>query len=241
MREPETEAIRMAVMTDGFEGQVWRDGFLAASRWWPAPPSTSEWISFLRSAGADLSQIPQPVPREAPLLNQPWTAASVPITDFWSLLQNDRATAIAAAVLAIPFLYLIGEAGTLGIANAHVNGVLASLSDANKSIRMERSAALADLDVAQKYLALDPYPSQFQLMASAARLLRDSKLSISEWTYNVGSLELVIHGDSPIDATTYIKAFEGDPSFTNVTTTSENQERDLRMRMQVNPREPGSS
>ncbi|TAK99891.1 MAG: hypothetical protein EPO08_15210 [Rhodospirillaceae bacterium] len=238
MREPLQDGVRLATMTDGVEGQVWREGALVATRWWPAPPPVREWVVFLRAAGADLSQplSAQPASVDSPLLNVPWTSASAPITDFWSLIQNDRAAAIAAAVLAAPFLYLFGEASVLGIAETRLNVAMANLSQANQSIRMERSDALADLGTIQRYLTLEPYPPQFQVMATAAGLLRDKKLSISEWSYDSGNLEFVIHGDNPLDATFYIEAFEGNPTFANVSATSENQEHDLRLRMQVNPK-----
>ena len=63
---------------------------------------------------------------------------------------------------------------------------------------MERSDALADLDAVQRFLTLEPYPPQYQVMATAARLLRDKKLSISEWNYDAGNLEFIIHGDNPL-------------------------------------------
>lgn len=164
MREPLQDGIRLATMIDGVEGQVWRQGLLAATRWWPVAPSTQEWIAFLRAAAADLSQSlpPQPISSDLPLLSTPWISASAPITDFWSLIQNDRAAAIAAVVLTAPFLYLLGEASVLGVAGSRLNGTMADLSQANMSIRMERSEALTDLDAIGKYLSLEPYPPNFR-------------------------------------------------------------------------------
>jgi hypothetical protein len=238
MREPLQNGARLAVMADGLEGQVWRDGFLAVTRWWPTPPAIRDWIAFLRSAGVDLTQETgtNPAPVALPILDTPWTVGATPITDFWSLLQNDRAAAIAAAVVAVPFLYLIGEGLVIGTAHGRLAVTMATLSEANKSVRADRADAVNDLDAVNQYLALEPYPSQFEVIAAAARILRDKELSVAEWTYDSGNLELVVQGKNPIDATFFIGAFERDPLFSGVTGSSENQELALRMRMKVTPK-----
>jgi hypothetical protein len=241
LREPLVDGVRLAAMTDGFEGQFWRHGLLAATRWWPERPGAREWVAFLRGAGADLSEAGAalPEPAQTPLLNSPWTAPiSAPITDVWSLLQNDRAASIAATVLAVPFIYLLAEAGVLGVAGIRLNATLSSLSRANQSIRLDRSAALANLDTIQKYLSLEPFPPQIQILEAVQRVLgaQQQKLSITDWTFDAGNLEILLHGDTALDATFFIEAFEKDPLFSNVRATTENQENDLRIRIQVNPK-----
>jgi hypothetical protein len=241
IRTPHADGARLATMTDGYEGQFWRQGLLAATRWWPERPNLREWIAFLRGAGADLSEAGTdlPEPAETPLLNTPWTApSSAPITDLWSLLQNDRAAAVAATLLAVPFIYLLAEAGILGVAGMRLNAMLSSLSQANQSIRLDRSAALANLDTIQKYLSLEPFPPQIQIVQAVQKVLgaQQQKLSITDWTFDAGNLEILLHGDTALDATFFIEAFEKDPLFSNVRATTENQENDLRIRIQVNPK-----
>jgi hypothetical protein len=48
-RQPDGPALRRCSL--GVEGQVWRDGQLRASRWWPQVPDTAAWRNFQRSAG----------------------------------------------------------------------------------------------------------------------------------------------------------------------------------------------
>ncbi len=56
---------RLLRCIEGFEGQIWREGSLRISRWWPVVPDRIEWLTFLRSAqqpveaGAD--QTPAPI------------------------------------------------------------------------------------------------------------------------------------------------------------------------------------
>src|SRR5690606_19490451 len=138
-RPPLTDGVRLAQMTDGVEGQVWKNGLLSMTRWWPASPSPRDWAVFLRAAGIDLAQaspgVPAPVGSE--LLPQPWTVAVPPVTDLWSLLQNERAAAVAAAVIAVPFLYFLTQAAVLLGATMRVESSIADMTAANRAIRTD--------------------------------------------------------------------------------------------------------
>jgi hypothetical protein len=232
------DGVRLARMTDGCEGQVWRSGFLAATRWWPTIPALNEWTTFLRVSGVDVSRqaIDGPQPVDSQMLAAPWTVGNTQITDVWTLLQNERVAAIAACVVAAPFLYLLGEGIALSVANARVDAELAQLASANQSVRADRSAALSNLDAVESYMELDNYPTQFEVITAAAAILQPRNVTILEWTYDSGNLEILLHADRPLDATFFIEAFERTPMFGSVSASTENQERDLRMKMQVEPR-----
>ena len=59
--------------TDGVEGQVWKDGRLVASQWWPAAPPAENWHRFMRGAGVSIEQSSKvPTPQNLPLLPHPW-------------------------------------------------------------------------------------------------------------------------------------------------------------------------
>jgi hypothetical protein len=152
------------------------------------------------------------------------------------LLQNDRAAAVAATIIAVPFLYLVTELAVLGTASGRLSVAMSNLSDANKSVRMDQSEAVRNLAAIQKYLALEPFPSQFEIFAAAARLLRNRQVSMSDWTYDNGNLEFAIKSNGQLDATYYIEVFEKDPIFTDVTATRDTQEAGLRLKMRVAPK-----
>ncbi|MGE0282442.1 MAG: hypothetical protein AB7E79_17175 [Rhodospirillaceae bacterium] len=238
-RPPLQDGIRLAKMSDGVEGQVWKGGLLAATRWWPEPPMPREWLIFLRSAGVDLTQTGLDVPPVATseLLAQPWTVTAPPVTDLWSLLQNERAAAIAAAVVAVPFLYYLTQAAVLLGGTMRVEAAIADLSAANQSIRADRAAAFANLETIESYLGLETYPSQFQTLNAVTNLLRESKVTIAEWNYDAGNLQIVIQADRALEAPFFIEMFEKDNLFSNVTGTVGNQQRELRLGMQIEPQQ----
>lgn len=238
-RLPMKDGFRLAAMTDGFEGQVWKDGFITASRWWPTEPSPRDWMTFLRAAGMPLTPetLAVPMPVSSDILAEPWTAPSTPVTDLWSLLQNEHAAAIAAAVVAAPFLYYLTQAAVLLIGTARVENAVAALSAENQTIRADRSAAFTNLDGIESYLSLEPLPSQFEIMNAAFALLKGSNVDVTEWSFDGGTLELMIQADRPLEAPSFIQMFEQDPTFSGVSGTVGNQQRNVRLSMQVEPRQ----
>lgn len=238
-RPPLTEGVRLAQMLDGVEGQVWKNGLLVATRWWAAAPLPRDWAIFLRAAGVDLTQtaLDVPAPADSEILPQPWTIVVPPVTDLWSLLQNERAAAIAAAVVAVPFLYYAAQAITLMGATMRVEASIADMTAANQTIRTDRAAAFTNLETIESYLALENYPSQFVTMNVVSNLLRESKVSVGEWNFDSGNLQLLIQADRPLEAPFFIEMFEKDPLFSNVSGTMGNQQRELRLSMQIEPQQ----
>ncbi len=238
-RPPMADGIRLARMSDGVEGQVWRGGLLAATRWWPTTPAARDWAIFLRAGGVDLTQtaIAVPAVEDSQILDQPWTVPSSQVTDLWSLLQNDRAAAIAAAVIAAPFLYYLAQALVLTIGTMRIHATISDLTATNQSIRNDRAAAFANLENIEAHLALENMPSQFEALSVAAALLRGSQVTIDEWNFDAGNLQLVIQADRPLEAPFFIEMFEKDDHFSSVSGTVGNQQRELRLSMQLEPRQ----
>jgi hypothetical protein len=233
------DGYRLAAMMDGVEGQVWKGGLLVATRWWPVAPSSRDWATFLRAGGIDLSQASLIVPpaAESDLLPQPWTMVAAPVTDLWSLIQNERAAAAAAAVIAAPFLYYLAQSAIIVGGTMHMEGRISDLTAANQSIRADRSAAFTNLDSIESYLSLERLPSQFEIMNVAVNLLRDSSVSIAEWSFDAGNLDILVQADRPLEAPFFIEMFEKDDHFSNVSATVGNQQRELRLSMQIEPRQ----
>ena len=238
-RPPIADGYRLAAMTDGVEGQVWRGGLLAATRWWPTPPPARDWATFLRASGVELTQtaLIVPPPAQSDLLGQPWTMVAAPVTDLWSLVQNERAAAVAAAIIAAPFLYYLAQSAILVGGTMQVESRISDLTAANQTIRADRSAAFTNLESVEAYLSLDRLPSQFETMNVVMTLLLDRKVSVGEWSFDAGNLEILVQADRPLEASLFIEMFEKDDHFSNVSGTVGDQQRELRLSMQVEPRQ----
>ena len=240
IRSPLQNGTRLIAAIDGFEAQSWQDGFLAFSRWWPHKPSQMDWSMFLRAAALPLDQSGGQVPDISPseFLEVPWTRQGGSLGMAWSLLEDPLYAAALATLVAAPFVYIGVEYATLAVAKAHVENSRESLSVQTQGIRKLRSEAIANLDEIEDYLSLEVYPSQFEIMSTALGLLQSLDVKIPEWTYDVGTLSFTLRAEHNIDATFLITAFEKSGAFTNVTATRVGQEGQVRMHMDVLPRQP---
>ncbi len=237
LRAPLQDGARIINAVDGFEGQVWQEGFLAFSRWWPRQPGRVEWDMFQRAAGLTPEPavaVPEPV--QIPFLETPWHRQDGYLGLSWTLLEDPRYAAALATLVAAPLLYMGAEFVTLTVAQAHIGGQLETLSAETQGIRKMRTEALSNLDEIEDSLALEVYPSQFEILTTALGLMESLKVRITEWTYDVGQLAFTFKSEQSVDPTFLITAFEKNGSFTNVT-ASRVQDNQLRVRMDVIPRQ----
>ena len=70
--KPDQDGPRLLAMMRGVEGQVWREGDLRASQWWPAPPDAAAWRRFLRAAGLAPETDDVPEPEALPWADRSW-------------------------------------------------------------------------------------------------------------------------------------------------------------------------
>ncbi|WP_374473103.1 hypothetical protein [Arenimonas sp.] len=70
---PAGDGPRLLQAIEGVEGQVWRDGQLQASQWWPAVPDADAWRRFLRACGIGPDAAGAvPAPETLPWETTPW-------------------------------------------------------------------------------------------------------------------------------------------------------------------------
>jgi len=240
VRRPLQDGVRLVTALDGFEGQVWQNGFIAFSRWWPRQPGQSEWDMFVRSAGLPLDQFAGqvPTPQDVPFLESPWTHQQNYLAGAWAMLEDPRYAAVAAAVVAAPFVYLAVQYATLAVSNARVNSQIEQITLETQGVRKQRSQALANLDEIDDFLSLEVYPTQFEILTTSLSLLQPMNAKIAEWTYDVGTLSFTLRPTQELEPTFLITAFEKIGLFSNVTATRSGQEGLIRVRMDVQPRAP---
>ncbi len=220
MRTAGQNGIRLVAVSDGYEAQIWDEGLLAASRWWPAMPTLTDWAMMLRLARATGAgqAVKLPAPVEAPILSESWALRRDVFEDTLSLLEVPRyRIAAAIAVGALP-LFLGTQWVTTATANATLTNARARVLQASDGVRRERQAALANLDEIDDLLALEPYPSQFAVMTRAAQLIQPVQGKVVDWSFDGGAVEFSVQGAGPgeMDATFVIESFEKDDLFESV-------------------------
>jgi len=238
VRSPMQNGARLVPAIEGFEAQVWQEGFLAFSRWWPHQPSQLEWTLFLRSAGvsSDHQRSAAPEPATADFLDSPWIRQDGYLGGSWSVLEDPRYAIAGAALLATPFIYLGTEYITLAVSNTRVQSQIETLSAETQGIRKIRSEAITNLDEIEDFLSLEIYPSQFEILTMSLGLLQPLNVKIPEWTYDVGSLSITLRPQKDVDPSFLITTFEKVGFFANVTASRVGQDGHIRMRMDVLPK-----
>ena len=237
VRERGSDGARVVEMLEGFEGQVWKDGFLAASRWWPRPPVDEEWTMFLRSTGiAPSGENTTRMPQNYPLLERPWTEGAFSIDEFIQTLQTRRVAAIIATAALGPFVLAGTSIGVMSMAEANVRANISALAEANKGIRLDRAAAYTNLEAIEVFQTLDTYPAHVAALSNALTLLQPFGARVVSWSFDRGNLEIILRGSNELDPTAYITMFERDAMFEGVGGTLVGQDRDLQLRMALTKR-----
>ena len=239
IRDRGTSDARLVAALEGFEGQIWRDGFLVNTRWWPVPPQAAEWFNFMRASGlASTSTSSRVTPCNLAILERPWTEGTFSIDDLSTLFQSQRAIGVLATAALCPFLFLGTYMAIIAAADANLKRESAALSAANQGLRKDRSESFDNLEAIEDYIRLDAYRSQANVLTTAMTLLGNGAgPRILSWSFDRGSLEIIVRDKNTLDPTSFITAFERDPLFEGVGGTLIGPERDLQLRMALSKKE----
>jgi hypothetical protein len=236
--QPPGEGVRVIECLDGVEGQCWSHGSLLASRWWPAPPDSRNWVLFQRGAAVLPERLTANPPSAVPLpwLARPWTSSPA---DGWSGIGNidlKFAAAGIAVALVIGYAYLGAEGLRLISDRSAVERQIGVYSTDGAPVVEARIAALENAAVIRRLHQLDPYPSQLALMARIAEILPKNETHLTEWSYDRGQLEMTVAADHPLDSVFFVRALERVDRFKGVSVERAGGDNSLRIRLSVEAR-----
>ncbi|HZT87010.1 MAG TPA: hypothetical protein VFA12_03505 [Stellaceae bacterium] len=235
---PAGSDVRLVATIDGFEGQSWIDGGLAASHWWPSLPDARQWLRFLRGASVPHDSpaplAPQPVRLD--WLDRPWTrdraAGGKPLEQFDLRL----AGAGIGVVLLLAYCYVGGEWLRLRHDVAAAATAIEARAQSDLPAAEARAAALDNLAAIQALHGLDRYPSQLALMARVASSLPKNETHLTAWNWDRGQLEVTVAANHPLDARFFVRSLEQIDGFKNVAAQRAGGDNSLNIRLVVEPR-----
>lgn len=214
---------RLVQAVRGFEGQVWRQRQLLASRWWPELPTATQWRFFLRSAGIG-GEAGSVVPEvtHLPLSDRPWGMAGS--GRLWS---SDRLEAIAWPVVVAFAGLVIGwqiAASTVwAIGSARVQKQLDELRLIAAPVLEARERAQADLETLQSFRALQSGYSDYALAAAVVEPL-PAGVRILAWS-RVGNQLRVLLESEQTDPRVFVSAFQSSSILLNARATPTPQQK----------------
>lgn len=211
---PPASGTRFSQALDGFEAQVWRNGALVASHYFPAAPDASAWQLFLREHGEPLSGLPQDV--KVPLAADAWARLSPAGTGSFTLPKESLIYSLVGAALCVPTVWYSVAWAKLQLAVKERQAALAQLTAAALPQQQKRGEALAAADDARRIYGLDKFPAPAEVMDWVAPIVVRDGGKLAEWQYNPGRVRFVMQTESATQtASSLVEAIERQGRFRN--------------------------
>lgn len=202
---------------EGYEGQLWHEGQLDRSRWWPQVPAQDEWLMFQRDAGIlpGEQQSQPPAPRASLMNFQPWVNETGPAGG--QEIQMERLIiALGILLLLLPTFWYGFSLYKVQSSTAQLHEQQAQLQREADPITQARNQALDHLARINALRAIAPYPGQLALMAKIAQVLPPDKSYIHDWDFQAGKLKITLTSTSDISTTFLIGALQQAGPFNDV-------------------------
>lgn len=215
MPPPAGDGERLLALAQGCEGQVWRQGELRASRWWPQPPDEMQWRLFLRASGVEQSGTARvPMPQSLPWLTRPWGGGRGAMP--WTPATLERlGWAAAAVVLGFALGWQLVSHASWSLSSLRLSARLDALRQQATPLLDARERAQADLDTLIAYRRLQSGLSDYSLMADViAPLPADARLV--GWRREGRRLQATLQS-AQTDPRVFVSAFQQHPLLSRVT------------------------
>ncbi len=227
------DGLRLVACLEGCEAQAWSGGELKASRWWPEPPSSHQWVEFQRTAGMPVDPLVHVPPVETPLWRRrPWTSSGEGLGSSIERRQRELATAGGAILVAL-YGYFGASLTQHALALSAVEGRVSAAERQAAPVFRDRTQAAANQEFLTNFAALSPYPSQLALFARVAEKLPRNGVRIVAWSYQEGDLQFTLLSPVPADILFYVQTYSAVPGFTDVTADRVDNDRTLRIKLRL--------
>ena len=195
----------------GVEAQLWHQGLLVDSAWWPERVSNDEWQAWrpgsaaMTGALAQIASWPEQVPAHVQLsesslkdpvyrLAEPW-ARNLLGVQWWHALKNFRGdvlAVIAVVILASYGAYLGAQWWSIDSQLKSTDQEIESLSAKVEPINTARSQAMALQQWTTKLAALRSRDEVRELLKNLRPLLQKEDAALREFEYQDGEVRLML-------------------------------------------------
>lgn len=205
-------SIRLIECLEGVEGQVWKEGILIGSHWWPEIPSPLEWEHFQRAHRLPVTPTVASAV-QAPLLERPWGRHKAVGGNRLASYEK-TGVIIGIAIFTVLLSWQLATVYKFKQSLLQIQWDINELSEKITPVLTHRNQTLDDKQKIERLLRLSPFPSQLELITQVAeKLPQDAKLI--SWIYAQGNLNFTIETPQP-NPTFYVKTFQGINGFKEV-------------------------
>jgi hypothetical protein len=211
------DGLRLLKCLDGYEAQMWDQGQLMVSRWWPVMPEQSQWMHFYRSIGAYSAKQSAEMPDDAitlPIGTQSWARQRYISGGFtYESLISKEALAVLLLLIAIPFAYEGGKIYHYYNTKDDLSYQISVLEETTRVISKSSTQAEKNVQNIKKIISLDPYPHPLTIMARVAEVLPNAGVTLRNFKFARGKVEMQLKGAAGLDAAGYVESLERVPYF----------------------------
>ena len=215
----------------GFDLQVWRDGVLRDSFWYPAAPTPADLDDFRRRLDGSAAEA-EVVSLPAALATDPWAS---PISPAEWLASNERA--LVAGGLFVVLLAAVWFEARIWHAHWEATAAaneLARLEDELGPLLAERAEFLRLRQLNEGLAEYLSEPSQAYLTSVVDRAIPNEDATFRQWSYQQRELTVVVE-DPMLDPIAYIESLEKERLFNEVRTELARDANHLEITLQVQP------
>ena len=212
-----TSGPRLVAGLSGYEGQIWIDKNIVASRWWLSSPTAQQWDTFIRAAQEALGPLSMGLPDAETL---PWrtdiSGLSLDQEQLAHWLSPKNIGGLTAAVLLCGFTYIGAQYIREALALSRAEAMTADLSAETELILSQRRRALANMRYAQGYDALGRNDEVLSAIGAFASVLGTSGLAVQQFSLRQNQIDTRLVGDNEISVPDVVSLLEADPALSNV-------------------------
>jgi hypothetical protein len=229
--------LRHVKTLDGSEAQWWGDGLMLASRWWPKPPSESDWRQFCRAASIRPDAVAAVFSHVETLELLPalWVTPSSGRGIVARINWRRTYEGVAAAAIVL-FGVFAGQSLRDHLDLRHLQRDIAEAEAAAQPRAMERAQARNGLSDIDNLRTLDALPGQLDLFARISAVMPQNGAQLTDWNFQHGDLDFTVTSATPIDAVANVRTLEAVAGFRNVSLVRSNGDRALKIKLKVAPR-----
>ncbi len=218
LAQPLESGARLLRMSQGVEGQIWHEGRLEASQWWPSPPDLQAWQRFLRAGGLGLAEVAAvPEPQGWSWMDTPWGDAEGRLS-----IDADMAERLAWWSIALVLVFALGwQLTSLLRWQAAVGSGVVRLEEARKKAEplvAARERAESAASRIEDLLSLQQQASSdYQLVLEVSSMLPEGT-QLASWNREPGKLRLAVSSPE-VDPRKFILPFIDSARLSDVTAT----------------------
>lgn len=235
---PLADGPRVLKVTEGYEGQVWKNRALTRSRFWTTLPDVAEWIAFQRDAGVlpEQQQV-HPSPIELELLPQPYARVDEGLSSASGLtLAEPVLIFVLVAALGISSVWYLTRYWKISSRSAQLTAQYKSLESSAAPVLAAREQAIDNQVFANRLARVPIYPDQLSLIAAFASAFGSDGVVLRDWNFNLGRLRAIVAFPNALPTSTnVVTAVQEQGAFSNVRVAPGNEPKSLVINADVNP------